>query len=66
MRIASFETTDDQARKLAIVTMMTDRMEQSQAEPWRVTDAPEMYIDRMLSGIVGLEFEVLRWQANGR
>ncbi len=25
-------TTDDQARKLAIVTMMTDRMEESQAE----------------------------------
>lgn len=55
-------TTDDQERKLAIVTMMTDRMEESQVEPWRVTDAPEMYIDRMLSGIVGLEFEVLRWQ----
>lgn len=55
-------TTDDRIRKLAIVTMMTDQMEASQPEPWRVTDAPETYIDRMLSGIVGLEFEVLRWQ----
>lgn len=54
--------THDPDRLLEIVTRMTHHMEAAQPHPWRVTDAPETYIDRMLSGIVGLEFEVLRWQ----
>ncbi|MFN7290638.1 MAG: FMN-binding negative transcriptional regulator, partial [Pirellula sp.] len=54
--------TQDPDRLLEIVTRMTHHMESAQRDPWRVTDAPATYIDRMLSGIVGLELEVLRWQ----
>jgi transcriptional regulator len=48
----------DEAEKLAIVTMLTDRMEASRPVPWKVTDAPAPYIAKMLAGIVGLRLEV--------
>lgn len=50
--------TEDDAEKRAIVGRLTDRMEATRSEPWKVTDAPTPYIDRMLQGIFGLVFQV--------
>lgn len=40
------------------VTDLTDTHERERDEPWRVTDAPEAYIDGQLRGIVGIELAV--------
>jgi transcriptional regulator len=37
---------------------MTNRHEQAQAQPWRVTDAPREYIERQLQAIVGFEIAI--------
>jgi transcriptional regulator len=42
----------------ALVTELTERHEAEQAEPWRVSDAPEAYIEKMIKGIVGLEISI--------
>jgi transcriptional regulator len=39
---------------------LTDQQERSEAVPWKVTDAPERYVDVMLRGIVGFRFEIVR------
>ncbi|MFM8845874.1 MAG: FMN-binding negative transcriptional regulator [Gammaproteobacteria bacterium] len=44
--------------KLRTVEMLTNMMEARRAEPWSVNDAPSAYIERMLEGIVALEFTV--------
>jgi len=36
------------------------------AESWRITDAPEDYIDKMLNAIVGIEIEVKRITGNSK
>ncbi|HXH83648.1 MAG TPA: FMN-binding negative transcriptional regulator [Candidatus Tectomicrobia bacterium] len=43
-----------------LVTRLTDRFEAGRADRWRVTDAPEEFVERMLGGIVGLELPVSR------
>ena len=48
----------DQARKLEIVTQLTERFERLEPKPWAVSDAPANYIDAMLNAIVGLEIEI--------
>lgn len=50
---------EDREWLLAQVTALTDMHESERAEPWRVTDAPEAYLDAMLKAIVGLELEVV-------
>jgi transcriptional regulator len=42
----------------ALVTRLTDRHEASRQAPWKVTDAPPPYIDKMLGLIVGFEFSI--------
>jgi transcriptional regulator len=44
----------------ALVMQLTDRHEAGRAEPWRVTDAPAEYVDKMLQAIVGVEIEIAR------
>jgi transcriptional regulator len=44
----------------ALVTQLTNRHEAGRAEPWRVTDAPTEYVDKMLQAIVGVEVEITR------
>jgi transcriptional regulator len=39
---------------------LTDQQERSEAAPWKVTDAPERYVEVMLRGIVGFRFEIAR------
>ncbi len=49
-----------EARKLANVTELTDSQEGPRPQPWKVTDAPEKYIEGMLSRIVAFEIAVTR------
>ena len=37
---------------------LVDQNEKTQPVPWKVSDAPEDYIDKMLNAIVGLEIEI--------
>lgn len=48
----------DPAWKLALVTRLTDRHESTMPTPWRVSDAPDDFIDKQLRAIVGIELEV--------
>lgn len=36
------------------------RHESARVQPWRITDAPREYIDKMLEGIVGVELSIKR------
>jgi transcriptional regulator len=42
----------------AAVTELTDTHESGRDERWRITDAPETYVEAQLRGIVGIEFRV--------
>jgi transcriptional regulator len=52
----------------ALVSRLTDHHEARQpvaasgAAPWRVADAPEDYVAKMLDAIVGIEIEVAEWR----
>jgi transcriptional regulator len=39
---------------------LTNRFEAGRADPWKITDAPDDYIEQMLSAIIGLEIPVTR------
>jgi transcriptional regulator len=43
-----------------LVERLTNRFEGERAEPWRVTDAPGEFVDKMLGAIVGLEIPLTR------
>jgi transcriptional regulator len=49
----------DQAWKLDMINNLTNQHEAEQDNPWSISDAPEIYIEKMLPAIVGLEIEVL-------
>jgi transcriptional regulator len=51
---------EDKAWLLAHLNRLTDRHESTQAHPWKISDAPNEYIDRMLSAIVGIEIPIAR------
>jgi transcriptional regulator len=51
---------DDASWLRAFVGRLTDRHESPRAEPWRVTDAPDDFIERQLGGIVGIEIPLTR------
>ncbi len=57
---------DDADWVRALVTRLTDRHEQSRAEPWAVTDAPDDYIAKNLRPIVGVELLVERVEAKAK
>jgi transcriptional regulator len=42
------------------VTELSAQQERGDAHPWKLSDAPESYIDVMLRGIVGFRFEIAR------
>ncbi len=42
------------------VTRLSDKYEQGQSEPWKVSDAPDDYIQKMLAATVGIEIPVAR------
>ena len=51
---------DDPAWLRGLVGRLTDHHEGGRAEPWRVTDAPDDYVERQLRGIVGIEIPLTR------
>ncbi len=50
----------------ANVTALTDANEARSGSPWSVTDAPEEYVDGMLSRIVGIECVITRVEAKAK
>lgn len=48
----------DPARLLEVVTRLSDRHEAGRPEPWRVSDAPADYVERLLAGVVGVALHV--------
>ncbi|TFW06046.1 FMN-binding negative transcriptional regulator [Oxalobacteraceae bacterium OM1] len=53
-------TVEDPVRLRAILTRLTTRHEAGMAKPWRIEDAPEDYIEKMLAAIVGIEIPIRR------
>ncbi len=51
---------DDAEWLRRLVTRFTDLHEGFSAVPWKVTDAPDAFIDQMLKGIVGIELVLTR------
>lgn len=52
------ETFNDAAALLDQVGSITDMMEQPAAVPWKVSDAPDDYIAKMLNAIVGVRLAI--------
>ena len=55
---------DDAAWLLGLVERLTARHEAEQAAPWRVSDAPAGYIEKLLKAIVGIEIPLTRLTGN--
>jgi transcriptional regulator len=53
---------EDRAWLLENVTQLTRSQEHGYASPWSVGEAPPEYIEQMITGIVGLEMPITRWQ----
>jgi transcriptional regulator len=51
---------DDAEWLRRLLTRLTDLHESFSAVPWKVTDAPDAFIDQMLKGIVGIELPLTR------
>lgn len=43
---------------MGIIGNLTDKYEQHSEQPWKVSDAPEDYIQRQLKGIIGFEMQI--------
>jgi transcriptional regulator len=56
----TLEPIDDAAELTALVASLTDAHEATQAQPWKVTDAPPPYIASMVRGIVGFRLVIAR------
>ena len=48
------------------VRTLTDQHEAAMTQPWSVDDAPDDYIESMLRGIVGLQFDITRLEAKAK
>jgi transcriptional regulator len=59
---------DDVAWLRGLVSRLTERFEATRAEPWRVTDAPDSFIEKQLQAIVGIEIPIAKligkWKAS--
>lgn len=52
------EFFDDADRLRCIVSQLTDLHEKQHAQPWSVGDAPDIFVNAMLRGIVGLRMQI--------
>lgn len=54
--------------KHGLIERLTNRYEAARPEPWKITDAPADYIEKMLGTIVGIEIPVTKlvgkWKAS--
>src|SRR6266700_94994 len=59
---------EDRAWLRGLVERLTNRHEAARPQPWKITDAPGDYIEKMLGAIVGIEVPVARllgkWKAS--
>jgi transcriptional regulator len=59
---------EDRAWLRNLVQRLTSRYESGRQEPWKVSDAPDDYVETMLGAIVGIEIPVIRllgkWKAS--
>jgi transcriptional regulator len=59
---------EDRAWLRELVERLTNRHEAAGPEPWKITDAPRDYIEKMLGAIVGIEIPVTKllgkWKAS--
>ena len=53
---------DDERYVRGVVARLTRTHEATQAEPWKMSDAPKDYLEPMLKAIVGIEIEITRLQ----
>jgi transcriptional regulator len=51
---------EDRERMLQILNQLTDVHEAEQALPWKVSDAPQEFMDRLLQSIVGIEIPIAK------
>lgn len=51
---------DDVDWKLNMLNRLTDAQESSRPKPWKVSDAPSEYVQRMLGAIVGIVIDIDR------
>ena len=51
---------EDRAWLRGLVNGLTNRFEAASSQPWKITDAPDDYIETMLGAIVGIEIPVTR------
>lgn len=49
---------EDRERLLQLLSQLTDVHESEQALPWKVSDAPQEFSDRLLQAIVGIEIPI--------
>lgn len=49
---------DDETYIRKLLARLTQKHESSQEKPWKITDAPQDYIDAMVKAVVGIEIEV--------
>jgi len=54
----SMQFFQDKKWLLEHLNKLVESNEKSQPMPWKVSDAPDDYIDKMLNAIVGLEIEI--------
>ncbi len=57
---------DDPEWVLDAVTRLTDQQEQRRPDPWAVTDAPAVYVEKQLRAIVGIELLIERVEAKAK
>lgn len=51
---------EDSCWILDVLNRLTDTQESQRTEPWKVSDAPSAYIDKMLRAVVGIEITIDR------
>jgi len=51
---------EDRTRLRELVERLTDHHERERPDPWKVTDAPEDYVEARLGEIVGIEIPITR------
>lgn len=54
----TIRSIDDRLWLRSFLEELTGEHEATQAVPWRLTDAPDEYIERMLEAVVGIEVEI--------
>lgn len=56
------KAVDDERFVRGVVARLTRQHEATEPHPWKMSDAPQDYIDQMLKQIVGIEIEVTRME----